>query len=55
MTGEDLSDLYLEERDGQIRQAADDKRKQQLLVPGILGPHEVIPIERAINIDDMND
>ncbi|XP_055956822.1 exportin-1 [Patella vulgata] len=39
--GEDLSDLFLEEREGAIRQAQDEKRKVQLSVPGILGPHEL--------------
>ena len=36
-----MEDLYLEEREQSIRSAQDDKRKQQLAVPGIVGPHEV--------------
>ncbi|XP_013415271.1 exportin-1 isoform X2 [Lingula anatina] len=39
--GEDNSDLFLEERESAIREAQDEKRKQQMAVPGILGPHEV--------------
>ena len=39
--GEDNSDLYLEERENTIRQAQDEKRKVQMSVPGILGPHEM--------------
>ncbi|KAK3780651.1 hypothetical protein RRG08_028099 [Elysia crispata] len=39
--GEDLEDLFLEERENVIRSAQDEKRKQQLAVPGIVGPHEV--------------
>ena len=39
--GEDMSDLFLEERETAIRQAQDEKRKVQLAVPGILGPHEI--------------
>lgn len=39
--GEDLDDLYLEEREQTITRAQDEKRKQQLAVPGIVGPHEV--------------
>lgn len=39
--GEDMSDLFLEERETAIRQAQDEKRKVQMAVPGILGPHEI--------------
>lgn len=39
--GEDLDDLFLEEREKAIKHAQDEKRKQQLAVPGIVGPHEV--------------
>ncbi|XP_059157239.1 exportin-1-like [Physella acuta] len=39
--GEDMEDLFLEERESAIRHAQDEKRKQQLAVPGIVGPHEV--------------
>jgi exportin-1 len=39
--GEDNSDLFLEEREMAIRQAQDEKRKIQMSVPGIIGPHEM--------------
>ena len=39
-SGDDPSDLYLEEREGQLRQAAEEKRRQQLTVPGIINPHD---------------
>ncbi|KAL5009061.1 hypothetical protein ScPMuIL_014642 [Solemya velum] len=39
--GEDNSDLFLEERENAIKQAQDEKRKIQLAVPGIIGPHEI--------------
>jgi len=39
--GDDSADLYLEEREMTIKQAAENKRKIQKSVPGILGPHEV--------------
>ncbi|VDP98137.1 unnamed protein product [Trichobilharzia regenti] len=41
VAGEDLSDLYLEEREAEIAQAQAAKLKRQACVPGILGPHEV--------------
>lgn len=40
-TGEDDSDLYLEERLFALRQAQEEKRRVQLSVPGILNPHEM--------------
>lgn len=40
-TGEDDSDLYLEEREASLRQAETEKRKVQLSVPGIINPHEL--------------
>lgn len=40
-TGEDDSDLYLEERMLALRQAQEEKRRFQLSVPGILNPHEL--------------
>ncbi|KAG6457277.1 exportin-1 [Manduca sexta] len=40
-TGEDDSDLYLEERLFVLRQAQEEKRRVQLSVPGILNPHEL--------------
>ncbi|ESP02273.1 hypothetical protein LOTGIDRAFT_224905 [Lottia gigantea] len=39
--GEDLGDLFLEERENAIQQAQEEKRKLQLSVPGIFGPHEL--------------
>ncbi|XP_038215135.1 exportin-1 [Zerene cesonia] len=40
-TGEDDSDLYLEERLFALRQAQEEKRRVQLSVPGIINPHEL--------------
>lgn len=40
-TGEDDSDLYLEERENALRLAQEEKRRQQMAVPGILNPHEI--------------
>ncbi|KAK0089721.1 hypothetical protein PV325_005868 [Microctonus aethiopoides] len=40
-TGEDDSDLYLEERETALRLAQEEKRRQQMAVPGILNPHEM--------------
>merc|ERR1712025_1504743 len=40
-TGEDDSDLFLEEREEALRTAQEDKRKVQMSVPGILNPHEI--------------
>ena len=40
-TGEDDSDLFLEEREGALKKAQDEKRKIQIAVPGILNPHEM--------------
>jgi exportin-1 len=39
--GEDNSDLFLEERESAIRQAQEEKRKAQMMVPGIIGPHDL--------------
>ena len=39
-TGEDTHDLYLEERESQLRKEQEKKHEQQLQVPGILNPHE---------------
>lgn len=39
--GEDNQDLFLEEREQAIKQAQEEKRKIQISVPGILGPHEI--------------
>lgn len=35
-TGEDLSDLYLEERESEIRRAQDEKRRHMASVPGMM-------------------
>jgi len=40
-TGEDDSDLYLDEREAALKQAQDEKLKIQKSVPGILNPHEI--------------
>lgn len=40
-TGEDDSDLFLEEREAALKQAQDEKRKVQIAVPGMLNPHEI--------------
>jgi len=40
-TGEDDSDLYLEEREAALKTAQEEKRKVQMSVPGIMNPHEI--------------
>ena len=40
-TGEDDSDLFLEERETALKKAHDEKRQIQIAVPGILNPHEL--------------
>ncbi|CAH1379116.1 hypothetical protein MTP99_002866 [Tenebrio molitor] len=40
-TGEDDSDLFLDEREKTLQAAQAEKRRIQLSVPGILNPHEV--------------
>ncbi|XP_054260952.1 exportin-1 [Macrosteles quadrilineatus] len=40
-TGEDDTDLYLEEREMALRVAQEEKRRVQMSVPGILNPHEI--------------
>ncbi|KAG8223595.1 hypothetical protein J437_LFUL004116 [Ladona fulva] len=40
-TGEDDSDLFLEERERALQQAQEEKRRVQMSVPGILNPHEM--------------
>jgi len=40
-TGEDDSDLYLEEREAALKTAQEEKRKIQMSVPGIMNPHEI--------------
>ena len=39
-TGEDDSDLFLEEREATLKAAQEEKRKIQISVPGMLNPHE---------------
>lgn len=41
VTGDDDSDLYLDEREEALRLAQEEKRRVQLSVPGILNPHEL--------------
>ena len=38
--GDDTTSLYLEERESQIQQAAEEKRNKMLAVPGIINPHD---------------
>merc|ERR1712228_563983 len=40
-TGEDDSDLFLEEREQALKSGQDEKRRVQMTVPGILNPHEI--------------
>lgn len=40
-TGEDDTDLFLEEREAALKKAQEDKRRFQLAVPGMLNPHEI--------------
>ena len=39
-TGEDDSQLYIEEKEAEIRKAQEEKRTIQLAVPGIINPHD---------------
>lgn len=41
-SGEDDSDLYLEEREQMLKQAEEEKRKIKMMVPGIANPHEIL-------------
>lgn len=41
VTGDDDSDLFLEEREATLRMAQEEKRRVQMSVPGILNPHEI--------------
>ncbi len=41
VAGDDTSDLFLEEREAQLRLATEEKRKIQLSVPGIINPHDM--------------
>ncbi|KDR14611.1 exportin-1 [Zootermopsis nevadensis] len=40
-TGEDDTDLFLDEREAALRQAQEEKRRIQMSVPGIINPHEM--------------
>ena len=39
-SGDNPQDLFLEEREAQLKVAAKEKRQQQLAVPGIINPHD---------------
>ena len=39
-TGGDITDLYLEEKEEQLKKAALEKRKAQESVPGIINPYD---------------
>ena len=41
VAGEDNTDLFLEEREQQIVKAQEEKRRVQMSVPGIIGPHDI--------------
>lgn len=41
VTGDDDSDLYLEEREAALKKAQEDKLRVQMSVPGMLNPHEL--------------
>lgn len=41
VTGDDDSDLYLEEREAALKKAQEDKLRVQMSVPGLLNPHEL--------------
>lgn len=40
VTGDDDSDLYLAEREEELKKEQEAKRAHQLTVPGIVGPHD---------------
>lgn len=41
VTGEDDSDLYLEERETELKKIQEEKRRMMMAVPGMLNPHEM--------------
>lgn len=41
VTGEDDSDLFLAEREQELKKEQEAKRRWQRSVPGVLGPHEM--------------
>lgn len=40
-SGQDDSDLFLDERESELKKKEDDKRRVQLSVPGIINPHDL--------------
>lgn len=40
-SGADDSDLFLAEREQALKQHEDDKRRRQMMVPGIINPHDI--------------
>lgn len=41
MTGEDDSDLFLAEREMELKKEQEEKRRWQFSVPGVIGPNEM--------------
>lgn len=41
VTGEDDSDLFLAEREMELKKEQEAKRRWQFSVPGVMGPHEM--------------
>lgn len=41
VTGDDDSDLFLAEREQELKKEQEAKRRWQRSVPGVLGPHEM--------------
>ncbi|XP_065832637.1 exportin-1-like [Oscarella lobularis] len=41
VSGEDTTDLFLEEREHQLKEASDRKRQLQMAVPGMINPHDL--------------
>ena len=39
-TGDDVSDMFLEERENQLCKVQEEKCQQQQSVPGIISPHD---------------
>lgn len=53
VTGDDDSDLYLAEREQELKDAQEAKRLYQMTVPGIIGPHEQ-PETMQHDLDDLS-
>ena len=49
VTGDDDSDLYLEEREMELKKAQEEKRRIQMAVPGMLNPHVSKPLPSVIS------